>query len=127
MLWQQMRAPLGKEGTLIFFSHSLSQLCVYVCVCAAHACAHTRNFFRTKESPSLPSAPQIWSDGKPLTLAGHGRFRMIQGKMERSYGVPFLHPFTRDCMQQRELHKWLGAKGWTEGKVLGGERLVRDR
>lgn len=83
-------------------------------------------FFRTKESPSLPSAPQIWSDGKPLTPAGQGRFRMVQEKRERSYGVSFLHLFTRDGMHQRELHKCLGAKGWKEGKMLGGELELGD-
>ena len=89
-----------KKGPWYFFSLSFFQLCM--CVHAAHACAHTRNFFfRTKESPSLPSVPQIWSDGKPLTPAGQGRFRMVQEKRERSYGAPFLYLLARDCMQQR--------------------------
>lgn len=127
MLWQQMRAPLSKEGTLIFFFLSFSQLCVRARVCAPRMPVPTPGiFFRTKESPSLPSAPQIWSDGKPLTPAGQGRFRMVQEKRERSYGVSFLHLFTRDGMHQRELHKCLGAKGWKEGKTLGGELELDD-
>lgn len=101
--WQQMRACLSKEGTLIFFfslSFSLSVVCV--CACCACLCPHQKFFFfRTKESPSLPSVPQIWSDAKPLTPAGQGRFRMVQEKRERSYGAPFLHLLARECMQQR--------------------------
>ena len=100
--WQQMRACLSKEGTVIFFSlsHSLFQLCV--CARCACLCPHQKFFFfRTKESPSLPSVPQICSDGKPLTPAGQGRFRMVPEKRERSYGAPFLHLLARDCMQQR--------------------------
>ena len=54
--WQQMRALLSKEGTLIFFlSQSLSCVCACVYVRATHAYAHTSNFFRTKESPSISS------------------------------------------------------------------------
>ena len=100
--WQQMRACLSKEGTLIFFfSLILSFSCVCVCMLRMPVPTPEIFFFRTKESPSLPSVPQIWSDGKPLTPAGQGRFRMVQEKRERSYGAPFLHLLARDCMQQR--------------------------
>lgn len=99
-----MRALLSKEGTLIFFSLSFSQLCVCLCVYvrATHACAHTSNFFLELKK-ALLSAPQIWSDEKPLTPAGQRRFRMVPEEGECSYEVVFLH--CRDCMQQRGLCK----------------------
>lgn len=120
--WQQMRACLSKEGTLIFFSlsHSLFQLCV--CTLRMPVPAEFF-FFRTKESPSLPSVPQIWSDGKPLTPAGQGRFRMVQEKRERSYGAPFLHLLARDCMQQRPSQMVGVPRAGKKGKVLSGEAI----
>lgn len=98
-----------------------------MCVCARCACLcpHQEIFFRTKESPSLPSAPQIWSDGKPLTPAGQGGFRIIQEKRERSYGAPFLHLFTRDCMQHRLSQMVKGSRVGRKGRSWWRE--VKDR
>lgn len=122
--WKQMRALLSKEGTLIFFSLSFSQLCLCVCVCvhvrATHAHAHTRIFFfRTKESLSLLLAPQIWKDGKPLTPAGQGCF---QRKGADSCGAPFLlHVFLRRLHVIESLHVIrdhgleIGSQAWGRG------------
>lgn len=105
--WQQMRALLSKEGTLIFFlSHSLSCVCVCVYVRATHAYAHTSNFILELKK-ALLSAPQIWSDGKPLTPASQRRFWMVPEK-GCSCELVFLH--CRGRVQQRGLCKRLEAK-----------------
>lgn len=102
MPWQQMRACLSKEGTLYFFSLSFSLSAVYVCTLRMPVpTPEIFFFFRTKRKPfSSLSSPNMWSDGKPLTPAGQGRFRMVQESKGEACRGSF-PPLARDCMQQR--------------------------
>lgn len=125
MPWQQMRARLSKEGTLIFFSlsHSLSQLCVYICVCALRMPVPTPGIFflELKKALLFPQLPKYGAMRNHLLLQAREDSGWFKRKQRGHTGLPS-SIFLLEIACNRGLNKWLGAKGWKEGKMLGGER-----
>lgn len=110
--WQQMRACLSKEGTLIFFfslSFSLSVVCV--CACCACLCPHQKIFFlELKKALLFPQFPKYGVMQNHLLLQARDDSGWFKRKGRGHIGL-LSSTFWLENACNRDLHKWLGSRG----------------